>query len=211
MENASKKIVVTIERWLFKWLRTCFYFKFESNFNCSARHLSEPSNDRVVLLQVPGQGPTSYLDAAQREKALQQMQQMSSAQIVSATAHMQPRMGPPVTYGGFWQHPGLGQTSPHDVKPFAQNPFLHSEKTPTSLGMGMGGLTGPAQPSSPAWQGRSIGNNKLRMLEFTAFVEQPRDPMVRDPDNYDKHLFVNIGATTSFSDPVLEVTFLCLL
>ena len=57
-------------------------------------------------LQVPGQGPTSYLDAAQREKALQQMQQMSSAQIVSATAHMQPRMGPPVTYGGFWQHPG---------------------------------------------------------------------------------------------------------
>ena len=165
----------------------------------------------VLLLQVPGQGPTSYLDAAQREKALQQMQQMSSAQIVSATAHMQPRMGPPVTYGGFWQHPGLGQTSPHDVKPFAQNPFLHSEKTPTSLGMGMGGLTGPAQPSSPAWQGRSIGNNKLRMLEFTAFVEQPRDPMVRDPDNYDKHLFVNIGATTSFSDPVLEVTFLCLL
>ena len=112
------------------------------------------------MLQVPGQGPTSYLDAAQREKALQQMQQMSSAQIVSATAHMQPRMGPPVTYGGFWQHPGLGQTSPHDVKPFAQNPFLHSEKTPTSLGMGMGGLTGPAQPSSPAWQGRSIGNNR---------------------------------------------------
>ena len=61
---------------------------------------------KSLLLQVPGQGPTSYLDAAQREKALQQMQQMSSAQIVSATAHMQPRMGPPVTYGGFWQHPG---------------------------------------------------------------------------------------------------------
>ena len=60
----------------------------------------------AMILQVPGQGPTSYLDAAQREKALQQMQQMSSAQIVSATAHMQPRMGPPVTYGGFWQHPG---------------------------------------------------------------------------------------------------------
>ena len=157
------------------------------------------------MLQVPGQGPTSYLDAAQREKALQQMQQMSSAQIVSATAHMQPRMGPPVTYGGFWQHPGLGQTSPHDVKPFAQNPFLQGEKTPTSLGMGMGALTGTAQPSSPAWQGRSIGNNKLRLLEFTAFVEQPRDPMIRDPDNYDKHLFVNIGPTTSFSDPMLEV------
>ena len=43
---------------------------------------------------------------AQLAAELQQMQQMSSAQIVSATAHMQPRMGPPVTYGGFWQHPG---------------------------------------------------------------------------------------------------------
>ena len=110
---------------------------------------------------MPGQGPTSYLDAAQREKALQQMQQMSSAQIVSATAHMQPRMGtmPPVTYpGGFWQHPGLGQTSPHDVKPFAQSPFLQGDKTPTSLGMGMGALAsspqlGTATPTpAPAWQ-----------------------------------------------------------
>jgi len=159
-------------------------------------------------LKVPGQGPTSYLDAAQREKALQQMQQMSSAQIVSATAHMQPRMGtmPPVTYpGGFWQHPGLGQTSPHDVKPFAQSPFLQGDKTPTSLGMGMGALAsspqlGTATPTpAPAWQGRSIGNSKLRLLEFSAYVEQPRDS-----ESYDKHLFVNIGATTSFSDPMLE-------
>merc|ERR1719410_687249 len=111
-------------------------------------------------LKVPGQGPTSYLDAAQREKALQQMQQMSSAQIVSATAHMQPRMGPPVTYGGFWQHPGLGQiqTSPHDVKPFAQSPFssLQSDvKTPVSgltMGSGMGALapSGSPQLGTPA-------------------------------------------------------------
>ena len=43
------------------------------------------------MLQVPGQGPHSYLDAAQREKALQSMQQMSSAQIVSATSNMHPR------------------------------------------------------------------------------------------------------------------------
>lgn len=40
-------------------------------------------------------------------------------------------MGPPVTYGGFWQHPGLGQTQ--DVKPFHQNPFL-GDKSPSSLG-----------------------------------------------------------------------------
>ena len=41
-------------------------------------------------------------------------------------------MAPPVSYGGFWQHPGLGQTQ--DVKPFSQNPFL-PDKTPTSLGI----------------------------------------------------------------------------
>ena len=41
-------------------------------------------------------------------------------------------MGPPVSYGGFWQHPGLGQTQ--DVKPFAQNPFL-GDKPSTSLGI----------------------------------------------------------------------------
>merc|ERR1719461_2005341 len=162
-------------------------------------HLPTLGDERLYQYGVPGQGPTSYLDAAQREKALQQMQQMSSAQIVSATAHMQPRMGPPVTYGGFWQHPGLGQTSPHDVKPFSQSPFLQGDKTPTSLSMGMGALAASPQLGSPAWQGRSIGNNKLRLLEFSAYVEQPRDT-----ESYNKHLFVNIGSSTSLSDPMLE-------
>ena len=112
---------------------------------------------------------------------------------------------------------GLGQiqTSPHDVKPFAQVPFpsLQSDvKTPVSglgMGTGMGALAPSGSPQlgtpapSPAWQGRSIGNNKLRLLEFSAYVEQPRDS-----ESYDKHLFVNIGQTTSFSDPMLEVSLL---
>ncbi len=71
-------------------------------------------------IQVPNNGsPAAYLDQAQKEKALQSMQQMSSAQIVSASAmqaktlpiHGVPH--PPVTYGGgFWQ-PGL-QPSPQE-------------------------------------------------------------------------------------------------
>ena len=28
----------------------------------------------------------------------------------------------------------------------------------------------------PAWQGRSIGTTKLRLVEFSAFLEQQRDP-----------------------------------
>merc|ERR1712061_91940 len=80
-------------------------------------------------LQVPTNGsPASYIDQAQKEKALQSMQQMSSAQIVSASA-MHNKTGPigmihpPVSYGGsFWQ-PGLGPQAPQDVKPFCQSPF----------------------------------------------------------------------------------------
>ena len=102
------------------------------------------------------------------------------------------------------------------MKPFAQSPFssLQSDvKTPVSgLTMGSGSGMGALAPSSPqlgtpapspVWQGRSIGNNKLRLLEFSAYVEQPRDS-----ESYDKHLFVNIGQTTSFSDPMLEVSLL---
>ena len=73
--------------------------------------------------------------------------------------------------------------------------------------MGMGALAASPQlnSASPAWQGRSIGNNKLRMLDFSAFVEQQRDT-----ESYDKHLFVNITNNVSLSDPLLEVNILIL-
>ena len=75
---------------------------------------------------MPSNGsPASYIDQSQREKALQSMQQMSSAQIVSASAMHQKSLIPhmassamhhpsvPVTYGGsFWQpamHAGIPQ------------------------------------------------------------------------------------------------------
>uniref|UniRef100_A0A8C8JXB9 TEA domain-containing protein n=2 Tax=Oncorhynchus TaxID=8016 RepID=A0A8C8JXB9_ONCTS len=59
--------------------------------------------------------------------------------------------------------------------------------------------TAPA-PTAPAWQGRSIGTTKLRLVEFSAFLEQQRDP-----DSYNKHLFAHIGQTNySYSDALLE-------
>ena len=34
----------------------------------------------------------------------------------------------------------------------------------------------PAEPTPPpAWQGRSIAGPKLRLVEFSAFVEQPQE------------------------------------
>ena len=61
----------------------------------------------LFILQVPGNNsPASYLDQAHKEKALQSMQQMSSAQIVSASAmhnkHPIPLPTPYTTGGPFW-------------------------------------------------------------------------------------------------------------
>ena len=49
-------------------------------------------------------------------------------------------------------------------------------------------------------QGRAIATHKLRMLEFSAFVEQKREV-----ESF-KHHFVHIGGPVSYADPVLEVS-----
>uniref|UniRef100_A0A665V0P7 YAP binding domain-containing protein n=1 Tax=Echeneis naucrates TaxID=173247 RepID=A0A665V0P7_ECHNA len=116
-------------------------------------------------------------DQAVKDKALQSMASMSSAQIVSATA-IHNKLGlpgiprPAFPGSGLWQ--GMISTG---YEPAA---------TPA--------------PTAPAWQGRSIGTSKLRLVEFSAFLEQQRDP-----DSYNKHLFVHIGQTNhSYSDALLE-------
>ncbi|KAL8615461.1 Transcriptional enhancer factor TEF-1 [Nucella lapillus] len=149
---------------------------------------------------------TSLQDQAVRDKALQQMASMSSAQIVSASAihgkalphplhnlNLNPGVGTPASarppYPGapsIWQS-GLG---PEDVKPFPGGYGGFDSKLPTGM---------PAGDMGPAWQGRSIAGPKLRMVEFSAFLEQQRDP-----DSYHKHLFVHIGANSTYNDPMLE-------
>lgn len=145
------------------------------------------------------------LDAATKEKALHTMSSMSSAQIVSATAmHSKASLGlgpPPVSYASaFWQQ-GLQAGTSQDVKPFAQSAFGMSGDSKPSVG-GMGGLLQPAVAPSvtvPPWEGRSIATQKLRLVEFSAFMESQRDP-----DTYQKHLFVHIGGPTTYADPILE-------
>ncbi|KAG8546531.1 hypothetical protein GDO81_018721, partial [Engystomops pustulosus] len=84
------------------------------------------------------------------------------------------------------------------VKPFVQQTYP-IQPTVTAPLTGFEPSASPAS-SVPAWQGRSIGTTKLRLVEFSAFLEQQRDP-----DAYNKHLFVHIGqANHSYSDPLLE-------
>ncbi|XP_046374310.1 transcriptional enhancer factor TEF-1-like isoform X1 [Haliotis rufescens] len=143
---------------------------------------------------------TEPQDQASRDKALQQMASMSSAQIVSASAiHNKalasglsclPGMAPvrPAYPGApsFWQ-PGI--TPQGDVKPFSSSGYGIDSKLQSSI---------PGDVS-PAWQGRSIAGPKLRLVEFSAFLEQQRDP-----DSYHKHLFVHIGSNAGYNDPLLE-------
>merc|ERR1712106_81291 len=151
-------------------------------------------------LKVPGHH-NSFFDQSQKEKAIQHMQQMSSAQIVSASAmHKQSLFGgmaphhTPVSYPTqFWQ-PGLHHQPPppEDIKPFAHHGAfgLPDTKPPAMI---------PQPPTTPPWLGRSIATSRLRLLEHSAFVDQQSEQ-----ESYQKHLFVHIGSSISYSDPLLE-------
>ncbi|XP_036037850.1 transcriptional enhancer factor TEF-3, partial [Onychomys torridus] len=145
-------------------------------------------------------------DQAAKNKALQSMAAMSSAQIVSATAFhskMALARGPGYpTISGFWQGalPGQPGTS-HDVKPFSQNAYAVQPPLPLPGFESPAGPTpSPSVPPVSPWQGRSVASSKLWMLEFSAFLERQQDP-----DTYNKHLFVHISQSSpSYSDPYLE-------
>uniref|UniRef100_A0A8C4ZTN3 TEA domain family member 3 b n=1 Tax=Gadus morhua TaxID=8049 RepID=A0A8C4ZTN3_GADMO len=119
-------------------------------------------------------------DQASKDKALQNMAALSSAQIVSPNlikSHLPPL--PPAPY-----------PNPARVRQTPVRPYYEPLAPPPP----------PAATAVPVWQDRTIASSKLRMLEYSAFME-----VQRDPDNYSKHLFVHIGQTNpSYSDPLLE-------
>ncbi|XP_017576691.1 TEA domain family member 3 b isoform X4 [Pygocentrus nattereri] len=152
------------------------------------------------------------LDQASKDKALQNMAALSSAQIVSPNLIKsqlpplpQPPYPPPALAPGsrFWPTPIPGQPGPsQDIKPFAQTyPNLPGPvPPPISAYEPLAPPLPPTATAVPVWQDRTIASSKLRMLEYSAFMEVPRDQ-----DSYSKHLFVHIGQTNpSYSDPLLE-------
>ncbi|XP_060878849.1 transcriptional enhancer factor TEF-1 isoform X3 [Metopolophium dirhodum] len=96
----------------------------------------------------------------------------------------------------FWQ-PGLQPGTSQDVKPFAQG---YPSGGSTGLKPPSTAVSSEIQPPSvPPWDGRAIATHKLRLVEFSAFMEHQREPEI-----YQKHLFVHIGGPVSYSDPLLE-------
>uniref|UniRef100_Q90701-2 Isoform DTEF-1B of Transcriptional enhancer factor TEF-5 n=1 Tax=Gallus gallus TaxID=9031 RepID=Q90701-2 len=149
------------------------------------------------------------LDQVSKDKAFQSMASMSSAQIVSASV-LQNKLSPPpplpqAVFSAaprFWSGPIPGQPGPsQDIKPFAQPAYPIQPPMPPSLASyePLAPLP-PAASAVPVWQDRTIASAKLRLLEYSAFMEVPRDA-----ETYSKHLFVHIGQTNpSYSDPLLE-------
>ncbi|KPJ15279.1 Transcriptional enhancer factor TEF-1 [Papilio machaon] len=100
----------------------------------------------------------------------------------------------------FWQ-PGLQAGTSQDVKPFPGAGYKG-----VGLGPGVGvGVGGAADVAPPPWEGRAIATHKLRLVEFSAFVEHPRDADTYPPSTAPaQHLFVHIGGTVTYADPLLE-------
>ncbi|XP_051561839.1 transcriptional enhancer factor TEF-5-like isoform X6 [Myxocyprinus asiaticus] len=149
------------------------------------------------------------LDQASKDKALQNMAALSSAQIVSPRLMKTPPLPPlpqspyPPT-ARFWPTPILGQPGPsQDIKPFAQAPYPNLSgpvQPPLPSYEPLAPPLPPAATAVPVWQDRTIASSKLRLLEYSAFMEVPQDQ-----ESYSKHLFVHIGQTNpSYSDPLLE-------
>ncbi|KAL7399659.1 hypothetical protein ABVT39_028094 [Epinephelus coioides] len=139
---------------------------------------------------------TSIKDQVSKDKALQTVANLSSAQIVSASV-MKPQtpFPPPVR---FWPGPVPGQPGhSQDIKPFAQPPYT-TLPAPVPAPISYEPVP-PPRPAAPVWQDRTIASAKLRLLEYSAFME-----IQRDRETY-KHLFVLIGPSNpGYNDPVLE-------
>ncbi|KAJ8360447.1 hypothetical protein SKAU_G00169720 [Synaphobranchus kaupii] len=148
------------------------------------------------------------LDQASKEKVLQNMAALSSAQIVSPNAMKSPL--PPLpqptypTPARVWPFHITGQPgSSQDIKPFVQTQYPSLQGPVPSSMSSYEHLAPPIAPpamSVPVWQDRTIASSRLRMLEYSAFLE-----LAKDAGTYSKHLFVHIGQTNpSYSDPLLE-------
>ncbi|XP_064160287.1 transcriptional enhancer factor TEF-5-like isoform X9 [Anguilla rostrata] len=147
-------------------------------------------------------------DQASKDKALQNMAALSSAQIVSPSLMKSPPPSlPQPTYPAsarFWPTHIPGQPGPsQDIKPFAQTHYPNLQGPVPSSMSSYEHLAPPLAPSAmavPMWQDRAIASSKLRMLEYSAFLEVPKDA-----DTYSKHLFVHIGPSSpSYSEALLE-------
>ncbi|XP_037297375.1 transcriptional enhancer factor TEF-1 [Manduca sexta] len=135
-----------------------------------------------------------------KEKAMQSMSTLSSAQIVAGLPH------PAYHHTQFWQ-PGLQAGTSQDYSAlFPPHANAHHTMQPCSITAAWCDTVADSGVRQPfPGHGRAIATHKLRLVEFSAFVEHPRDPDTYPPSTAPvQHLFVHIGGTVTYADPLLE-------
>nr|XP_034990639.1 transcriptional enhancer factor TEF-4 isoform X3 [Zootoca vivipara] len=150
-------------------------------------------------------------DQVAKDKALQTMAAMSSAQLVSATV-LQEKLGlsephyPPSTtsteFFQFWAGDASQSRDTLDVKPILQAPYPIPVPAPAAVpGYHTPPGRAPRLPSATSWQGSHIGTETLRLVEFTAFVERQAE---QDACKQ-QHRFVHIDPTPASDSPLETV------
>ncbi|XP_048374068.1 transcriptional enhancer factor TEF-4 isoform X2 [Sphaerodactylus townsendi] len=149
-------------------------------------------------------------DQVAKDKALQTMAAMSSAQLISASV-LQEKLGlsethyPSTTasteFFQFWMGDGNQSSATLDVKPTVQAPYTIPPVTAPPAAPGYHTTTGRLSrlPSTASWQGSHIGTETLRLVEFTAFVERQGEP------DSQPHRFVHIDPAPATDSPLETV------
>uniref|UniRef100_A0A7M4FHG8 TEA domain transcription factor 2 n=1 Tax=Crocodylus porosus TaxID=8502 RepID=A0A7M4FHG8_CROPO len=120
-------------------------------------------------------------DQVSKDKALQSIAAMSSAQLISATGFQDKSGAPSITHPPFPPSPGVSD----------KGEGCKVEEVLAGLGItsGQGGVRAcplgfevpmPPVPSPPVWPGHCIGSPHLCLVEFSAFVELPAEPKTAD-------------------------------